>query len=834
MQKLRNKTAATTIALFLMLTIAVTLVALPTADAHTPAWSIKTFAYVSVAPNPVGVGQQVLVTAWLHIQPPTALGAYGDRWKFTVEVTKPDGSKETLGPLTSDPIGSSFTFYTPAKVGNYTFQASFPETKLAGANLHPTDPTGQAFINDTFLASTSEIATLTVQQEPIPTFQEAPLPTDYWSRPIYGEHRGWWSISGDWLLSTYATRYSLNYNPYTKAPESAHILWTKPIAIGGLVGGNFSAHSYHEGGAYEGKWSPPVIIDGKLYYNIYPDDIYYGDPQAYPRAPPKPGFVCVDLRTGEELWRSYAARIAHGQIYYYDSPNQHGAFAYLWATVGTTWMAFDAFTGDWVYNITNVPMGTMIYGSDGSMLIPVLNTAGDWLALWNSSAIPELLGGSAGTHAWQWRPQGKSVDGRKGYVWNATNIPADLVGGISWVLDDRVIGQTGLGATAWLPLGTTNATMWALSLKSGEQGRLLWKRNFATTTGETLELGSASLPDRVFTLKSFQTRRHWGYSIDTGEQLWGPTPSQDVWDMFLHMTTGIAYGKLISVGYAGVVYAYDAKNGTLLWTYEADDPTWEAKHGGNYALYFAGAADGKIYVSAGEHSPDDPKERGSLMYCLEAESGEELWTVPYYRAPWASGVAIADGILVGLNTMDNLIYAYGKGQTATTVTASPKVSVHGDSVLIEGTVTDQSPGKPDTPAISDESMTQWMKYLYMQWPIPTNATGVTVTLDVIDANGNYRSIGTATTDTSGTFSYMWKPDIPGKYTLIATFQGSESYYASYTETAFGVTEAPAATPTPTPSPASMADLYFVPAAAGIIIAIAIATALIMLMLRKRP
>jgi hypothetical protein len=109
-----------------------------------------------------------------------------------------------------------------------------------------------------------------------------------------------------------------------------------------------------------------------------------------------------------------------------------------------------------------------------------------------------------------------------------------------------------------------------------------------------------------------------------------------------------------------------------------------------------------------------------------------------------------------------------------------------------------------------------------------------VTLDVIDANGNYRSIGTATTDTSGTFSYMWKPDIPGKYTLIATFQGSESYYASYTETAFGVTEAPAATPTPTPSPASMADLYFVPAAAGIIIAIAIATALIMLMLRKRP
>jgi hypothetical protein len=159
--------------------------------------------------------------------------------------------------------------------------------------------------------------------------------------------------------------------------------------------------------------------------------------------------------------------------------------------------------------------------------------------------------------------------------------------------------------------------------------------------------------------------------------------------------------------------------------------------------------------------------------------------------------------MVWFNGYDNQIYAYGKGQSATTVTASPKVSVHGDSVLIEGTVTDQSPGQTclgipaaGTPAIADDSMSAWMEYLYQQQPMPTDAKGVTVTLDVIDANGNFRSIGTATSDTSGTFSYMWEPDIPGKYTLIATFQGSESYYASYAETAFGITEAPPATPPP--------------------------------------
>jgi len=49
-------------------------------------------------------------------------------------------------------------------------------------------------------------------------------------------------------------------------------------------------------------------------------------------------------------------------------------------------------------------------------------------------------------------------------------------------------------------------------------------------------------------------------------------------------------------------------------------------------------------------------------------------------------------------------------------------------------------------------MTEWMEYLYQQQPMPTNATGVPVSIDVIDANGNYRNIGTATSDTTGAFS----------------------------------------------------------------------------------
>ena len=38
---------------------------IPTANAHTPAFQIPTYAFVNVAPNPIGVGQQCYVIMWL-------------------------------------------------------------------------------------------------------------------------------------------------------------------------------------------------------------------------------------------------------------------------------------------------------------------------------------------------------------------------------------------------------------------------------------------------------------------------------------------------------------------------------------------------------------------------------------------------------------------------------------------------------------------------------------------------------------------------------------------------------------------------------------------------
>jgi hypothetical protein len=131
-------------------------------------------------------------------------------------------------------------------------------------------------------------------------------------------------------------------------------------------------------------------------------------------------------------------------------------------------------------------------------------------------------------------------------------------------------------------------------------------------------------------------------------------------------------------------------------------------------------------------------------------------------------------------------------------------------------------------------MSTFMAYAYMQMEKPTNATGVPVTISVMDANGNYRSIGTVTSNADGFFTLNWKPDIDGQYTVYASFEGSESYWPSHAVTSFAVDPA-APTPAPTAPPAqSMVEQYFAPAIAGIIVAIVVCFAVTIILLRKRP
>jgi hypothetical protein len=128
-----------------------------------------------------------------------------------------------------------------------------------------------------------------------------------------------------------------------------------------------------------------------------------------------------------------------------------------------------------------------------------------------------------------------------------------------------------------------------------------------------------------------------------------------------------------------------------------------------------------------------------------------------------------------------------------------------------------------------------MEYVYEQQQFPTGATGVPVTLSVIDANNNFRTIGTTTSDTSGTYAFTWTPDIPGNYTVIASFAGSNSYYGSTAE-AHMYASLPPATAAPATTPvaglATSNDVMYI-GVAIIVVIIIIGAVLAVLMMRKK-
>jgi hypothetical protein len=308
----------------------------------------------------------------------------------------------------------------------------------------------------------------------------------------------------------------------------------------------------------------------------------------------------------------------------------------------------------------------------------------------------------------------------------------------------------------------------------------------------------------------------------------------------------IKYGKLYTAGMGGVVNAFDVKTGQNLWCYNFSDPYTEQLFSSEWPTPITFIVDGKIYVFTQEHSANTPIARGAPAACINATTGEIIWRIDGLRlgTRWGGQPIIGDSIIAGFSSYDNQVVTIGRGPTQTTVNAPDLSAPFGTAVTIKGTVTDISPGTQQdaiklrlpngVAAVSDKDQSEWMKYVYMQFPRPM-ASGVEVSLMVIDSNNNSYEIGKTTTDTSGTYSFVWTPEISGKYTVIATFAGSKAYWPSYSETSMNVLNAQA-TPAPTDAPVqSMTDAYFAPAVAGIIVSIFIVGALLaLLLLRKRP
>ncbi len=626
----KNKSAALLISAILLISMA-SIVVIPTVSAHDPPWNITAvYCYTVVSPNVIGVGQTDSIVFWSNLMPPTASGDYGDRWTFEVNVTKPDGSHETLGPFVSDPVGNGFTTYVPDAPGNYTFTTAVLEHTITGEdpNGYPPGwgPMNRAYSNvgDVYAAATSDPVTLVVQDDPVPEWQSTPLPTDYWSRPINGQNREWWTVSGNWMDSRGINAASAGYyykgggyNPYTTGPQSAHIVWAQPMpTFGGLMGGSLSENggvgSYYTGMSYEQMWGTgpgPFILNGRLYYNT---------PQF---AKPDNKLYCVDLRTGYQYWNQNYT-ISNGQIYNYISPNQYGGIPYLWSIGRTQYDMYDAVTGDWILSFANVSTGTVTYSStDGSILVYILGGSGAnrWLAMWNSSLaiwanMPNLW---SGNNYWLWRPPvGSTLDWSLGVQWNVTE--PQIAGGqsIQKVDSDVVLCQ----ATYPQEDGTVIPEDMAYSAVDGQ---VLWGPINRTAIVGAGGLGTATLTgmsDGVYVEYEGVTMSFRGYSATNGTQLWGPnkvSPTPNAWASYgAFRCSWVGQGKVFLVGMDGYIHCLDIFTGEWLWDFCTGSSGVETGYG-NWPLLtgtFLGGEPGtgglRIYAVGG-HTHLQPLYRGA-------------------------------------------------------------------------------------------------------------------------------------------------------------------------------------------------------------------------------
>jgi len=390
-------------------------------------------------------------------------------------------------------------------------------------------------------------------------------------------------------------------------------------------------------------------------------------------------------------------------------------------------------------------------------------------------------------------------------------IPTGLSGSVQAALfDDKVVGGT---------VSTTEVTSWGLNLNAsrGNIGAELFRNTWDAPAewfaeNVTASWAGDSIEEGVFAVWIKEHTQYYGFSTNTGEHLWKAEPQYYLDNYMGGYEVAIVYGKLYSAGVSGIVYAYDLTTGERAWTYEANDPYQEILWANNWWAQIVFITDGKLYVGHSEHSPIDPKPRGAPFYCLNATDGSLIWRADglFRQSNWGGTAVIGDSIIATQDTYDQRVYAIGKGASEITVSINDNVVPLGSSVLVDGTVMDVSPGTEDitlklrfskgVPAVSDESMSDWMLYVYKQFPRPEDVEGVNVTLQIQDPHGDWYS-ATVTTDSNGRFSHMWAPGVVGEYHVTAMFEGSNSYYPSQETTTFGVDQAPEEAP----SAAEIAD-----------------------------
>jgi len=808
----------------------------------------NTWTAVAASPALIGLGQQTLINILTYPAPsgPTynaqslVLEQSGFQ-NISCTITAPDGTKSTFMPVDdsifhatgqstpglAEIVGSLQFYYTPTQIGNYSVTASFPgqvyttDGQLANANLSEYYKPSSSLNSFTF----------TVQKDPVLSgllngYPWSPLPTGYWTNPINTNNREWASITGAWVVSGYAGKTNPNYNPYTTAPLSPHVVWATQVMQSGLTGGVFGSLAYNDQAGGTGA----IIMDGKIYQNEIGTS----------------RFDCIDLRTGQLLWSApYASGntglVGGWQILpeYQTTTNvlEGGTAQFLIGmTVGTTgtgsntWVFYNPFNGAVARTLTNVPTDIMrvlynngdntfwmtegnqnLYNTTVPLKLPYLN-----LIKWDYSLLsqqnPNLVYTQLLTNDW-----------RAGIVFNVSllHLPGQAID----------FGDNNFFTTNAYPYDAAGVVvvqqhndMQLLAGFSETDGKLLWVNNNTEIGLNGRDVIATSDAGPLFNDASLDWE---AFDVKTGKLLYTLSGGDLPWAMLPDMLYVYNNNTLFMGSYDGHVYAYNIQTGARVWQSDYVGAEDESIYGNQPFNGNSIGGGGVLYYSTGTTYHLEPRTRFHALYAIDEATGHFIWKLPIAINP----TAIAYGYVVGRDIENGIQYCIGKGQTSTKVTAEQQI---GGSVMIQGSVMDMSPTKPNTPAVSEASMSEWMDYLYGQNATlinsPPTPQGVTVQLNAVDPNGNAIDLGTVTSDFSGQFAKSWTPTTAGLYTIYATFAGSNSYYSSYAEThATYATTASTASPAPTQATAvSNSDLmtYLVVGIVVLLIAITVVGALL--------
>ena len=564
-------------------------------------------------------------------------------------------------------------------------------------------------------------------------------------------------------------------------------------------------------------------------------------------------------------------------------------------TTGTQYNMYSAFTGEYVLSIVNGTSMIKQADSNGNLIGYYINSTVGSMTIYNPSLynvagtppVKQVVNITAvnpvlccfnltqalwdNGNSFEWGPAKNGViDFKLGVMW-AQPIPTQINGvpinptlalGMSGSFSETVLS----GNTVFLASGVTHA--------AAQQGGYIILAGMSQTDGSVLFCKNYTYPDyqclQPFLNVNFQVINGlmvWtntgNWKIDaidgtTGNKAWETTlttPYGDGTPNIYARLGGLnflaqANGVLGFYSFGGDIWAINVTNGKQLWytntTTLFGNPGIETPYGVWTLWTFPEDqcySNDVLYCAMG-HEYDPPLFHGAQLLAINLTNGQLIWNeLGFYTV----SLSTAFNTLFALNCYDNQIYAYSKGPSATTVSA-PNVGVTTSTpITITGSVTDISPGTQQSavklnfpngvPCVSDASESRFMETLYQQQPELNNVSGVPVTISVFDSNNNYRQIGTTTSNPDGTFAFTWTPDIPGNYTIYASFAGSDSYYSSSASTSFYASQAISGTPTASTTTFATANMmtnltsYVIAGVVVIVIAIAIVG---LLLLRKKP